>query len=1469
MKFTNRLLAAVLAATMLISSVPLGTFAEEIGQVEEVNTEFADETESMGESDSEASTDSVDGSLEGTEEAACEAETDDKEADSLTDNQAVSDDNNSNIETIYYIDDDYASDYSIDDLKPFDDGLFYGKGTYSDDELMLESTQIYTDEKSAALYIKGCLRDRQTVFTFSTTQKYDLKELIELACSDDIAVGTKEGGYLRANYIGMSAGIGGSEGHFTYTVSPRYTSSAAQEKEVDIKVQAIVSSLGLRNAGKSELEKVTAINDYLVNNIVYGSDGTDVSHGSYAALVKGKCVCQGYSAAFYRLCKEAGIDCRYIIGSRIGHAWNIVCLSELENAPVWYNMDVTWNDSDSTGSDRFRFDFFLKNDIDFIGHPRNDTYLTDAFMNRHPMAQKSYNSPQRLLDVVNPEFIFKDINNNSIKYTSLVNETEKRPKLLVFYGTKDQRSKESIELISRSKAATASCADIYAIEIRGASVAEIKLFEKENAKNGTIHFITSESGNNFGIANQYLKYIERRNVVSSTPVVVMIDGDNIIRIVSEGYITNYDIDRLCMPELRSEWDIDAPVLENITLNRTELRLGKSSTITGVAQLTVQYNPANCIDPKYTTFVSSDENVATVDENGYVKAVGKGEAVIIARCSRHTAEVKVTVFEYAEAISIMDASGAVLDDGTLNIFSGDENVIKLATSPVDSVIRGSIQWKVSNPEIVDIAVSEDKYSAVVTASSELTKQERVTIHAEADGYNAKCDLLIEPSMLKLNANGGTIDGKAYSYYRVKQGEAVGNLPIPDARKGYYFVGWSTLVGIRGDEYVSANTIFNNQWELLAVWRPAEPGKMWVKDLGCYDYTGKVIKPVVRVYDGDILLKEGVDYSLIYKNNLKAYTYMRGDAEFDETKAPCVIIVGKNNYENQMPVYFTITKKEITDWDIITNIDSVNKTENGRQILPIPDIKWEKIQLKNNTDFILEYPDKDKEGAYTKPGTYPIVIVGKGNYSGTRTIEMQIYSKNLININKATVRNLKNYEYNGDFIRQGKDFALVYGGQTLKEGYDYTITYSDNKYIGTARMCITGIGSYTGIKRLAFRITGYDIAKAKAVVGENGVSSVVYTGQAVEPSVNITYKVNPDNVYTLKKSTDGGLTGDYTVSYSNNINAGTGKITINGINGYSGTLVKTFRIIPYNVANLGETRFNIVYQAETEYCKSGAKPAVIVDFESRKSSGTKEPIRLTEGKDFTLKYVNNTKIYSLGEGDAGFRNSRGITSAPTIQIVLKGNYTGKIVRYYKIIPGLLREQAYITAPDVIYSPKVGKCFSKITVSDVMGRRLVAGTDYNSNVEYRYATIAVMTDGSTRTKDSIVGKSDSPVSGTKINVIVTGKGNYSSLEADRLKTVIPYKVIAANKNIGSGIAFYVQDKYYSGSEMDAEKGIIIDKSDITFKADKNHADFSSADFEIVEGSYSKNKFTGIASVTIRGINEYGGTKVVKFKIRKKSIF
>ncbi len=81
-------------------------------------------------------------------------------------------------------------------------------------------------------------------------------------------------------------------------------------------------------------------------------------------------------------------------------------------------------------------------------------------------------------------------------------------------------------------------------------------------------------------------------------------------------------------------------------------------------------------------------------------------------------------------------------------------------------------------------------------------------------------------------------------------------------------------------------------------------------------------------------------------------------------------------------------------------------------------------------------------------------------------------------------------------------------------------------------------------------------SKATV--SSIADKVYTGKSIKPAITLKYNGN-----VLKQGTD------YTVSYTNCVYVGKGKITIKGIGKYSGTKTATFKIIPSKVSGLKQS------------------------------------------------------------------------------------------------------------------------------------------------------------------------------------------------------------------------------------------------------------------------------------------------------------
>ncbi len=130
--------------------------------------------------------------------------------------------------------------------------------------------------------------------------------------------------------------------------------------------------------------------------------------------------------------------------------------------------------------------------------------------------------------------------------------------------------------------------------------------------------------------------------------------------------------------------------------------------------------------------------------------------------------------------------------------------------------------------------------------------------------------------------------------------------------------------------------------------------------------------------------------------------------------------------------------------------------GKAETPSVTVKVGGKTLKKDTDYTVSYSNN------TKVGTAKVTITGKGNYTGSVSKTYSI--KN--NFKKATVSGISTKAFTGKNITHS--ITVKYNGKTLKNGTDYTVSYSNNKNIGTATVKITGKGSYTGTITKTFKI-----------------------------------------------------------------------------------------------------------------------------------------------------------------------------------------------------------------------------------------------------------------------------------------------------------------------------------------------------------------------------------------------------------------
>ena len=170
------------------------------------------------------------------------------------------------------------------------------------------------------------------------------------------------------------------------------------ELEVNTEVQRI--SRMLFTPGMPTEAKVYLAHNYLATTVEYLKNHDNrlkmsYTQSAYGALIRKKCVCQGFAEAFKRLMDAAGIACDVLYGQVTGsdgyHAWNLVCVG---GAGSYYHIDVTWD----AGDKRPGYTYFCKNDRFFDGkrtwkkeytHPCKGSYPVLAVARRYVQYNKA------------------------------------------------------------------------------------------------------------------------------------------------------------------------------------------------------------------------------------------------------------------------------------------------------------------------------------------------------------------------------------------------------------------------------------------------------------------------------------------------------------------------------------------------------------------------------------------------------------------------------------------------------------------------------------------------------------------------------------------------------------------------------------------------------------------------------------------------------------------------------------------------------------------------------------------------------------------------------------------------------------------------------------------------------------------------------------------------------------------------
>ena len=317
-------------------------------------------------------------------------------------------------------------------------------------------------------------------------------------------------------------------------------------------------------------------------------------------------------------------------------------------------------------------------------------------------------------------------------------------------------------------------------------------------------------------------------------------------------------------------------------------------------------------------------------------------------------------------------------------------------------------------------------------------------------------------------------------------------------------------------------------------------------------------------------------------------------------------------------------EITDYYTVT-LSENSFTYNGQAHEPTVTItsKSDSSQtLTADSDYTVAYEDN------TDAGTATMTVTGIGDYDGYYT--EVTFTINTVSLADLTLDiGITSAIYTGEAIKiDAANITVTDDDGNIISSTNYTISYANNTNVGTATVTLTGTGDNCTSSISATFVILADFQDYFTITLDS--DTFTYNGSEQGPTVTIT----DSNENTLVEDTD------YTLTYADNIDAGTATLTITGIGDYDCYASEiSYTINPVDISDLAFTTGlkKVAYTGQAITASTSDLKIVDENNNEIPSSG------------YTVTYKNNTKI--------------GVAS---VIATGTGNYTGTRIKTFSIIP-----------------------------------------------------------------------------------------------------------------------------------------------------------------------------------------------------------
>lgn len=596
---------------------------------------------------------------------------------------------------------------------------------------------------------------------------------------------------------------------------------------------------------------------------------------------------------------------------------------------------------------------------------------------------------------------------------------------------------------------------------------------------------------------------------------------------------------------------------------------------------------------------------------------------------------------------------------------------------------------------------------------------------------------------------------------------------------------------------------------------------------FRHTGSEIKPEPVVKDGEKTLTKGVDYELSYSNN----------TNIGENTAT-VKVTGKGNYKGEINKNFSIIDKEP---QVINFAEaSVTKTYGDSSFTVTANHTQGNGTVKytsSNTD-VAEVNEATGLVTIKSAGTATIKATASAttDYAQAEaTYTLKVEKKELSYT--ATVSN-KVFDNNKNATVSGVNFTGLVGSESLTKDTDYTVT---------AEFVSANVGSNIDVNvKIVLKdaaANNYNLTNANYVAKANITGKAIleawvtvdttttytYNGSNIEPVVTVKDPTGTTTL-TLTKGTH------YTVEYSDNLNAGTGKIKVTGIGNYAGLIEKEFTInkksITPTIENIADVTYNGRAHTPELVVKDGSTTLVkVTDYTVEYTNNTRAGNAYAEisevsssnytftsvGKDFTINkyeikasdvtleytsvvFDNNAKkpsvtvkmgseVIAPNDYTIDYSNNTNVGTA-TVKVTIKtdsDDFTGEVTKNFEIVSKTLLTISGISDQQVTYTGSPVELVGALQVSNGISPSSLTEKWYKGSTEISKPTnVGVYKVVYSYEDDTYMGSKTINVEITKKTSTIPSVSSYKGVVGDKLSTItLPngFKWVDGNETIIAG--------------------------------------------------------------------------------------